>query len=109
MHNHYFKGRKKKGVMNSLETKYAERLSEMQLRGEILWWAYEPIKLQLAPRSSFTPDFVVQLANGEMEIHETKGFWLDNAKTKIKIAADKFPFRFLGVQHKHGLWQYQEF
>ena len=38
------------------------------------------------------------LASGVMEAHEVKGFWQDDARAKIKIAADMYPFRFIAVK-----------
>jgi hypothetical protein len=40
------------------------------------------------------------LANGELELHEVKGFWQDDARVKIKIAADLYPMRFIAVRAK---------
>jgi hypothetical protein len=39
-------------------------------------------------------------ASGLMEMHEVKGFWQDDARAKIKIAADIFPFRFIAIKGK---------
>ena len=36
-------------------------------------------------------------SEGLIECHEVKGFWHDDARAKIKIAADLYPFRFLAV------------
>jgi hypothetical protein len=33
-----------------------------------------------------------------MEMHEVKGFWRDDARAKIKIAADAYPFRFFAIR-----------
>lgn len=40
------------------------------------------------------------LANGALEAHEVKGFWTDDGKAKIKIAADLYPIRFITVRMK---------
>jgi hypothetical protein len=52
-------------------------------------------------------------ASGEMEMHEVKGFWQDDARAKIKIAADLYPFRFIAVKVKPkkngGGWETEEF
>lgn len=48
-----------------------------------------------------------------MELHEVKGFWQDDARAKIKIAAAMFPFRFFAVKVKTkregGGWDVEEF
>jgi hypothetical protein len=39
-------------------------------------------------------------ADGQIECHEVKGHWMDDARAKIKIAAEMYPFRFLAVRPK---------
>lgn len=84
--------------MNKLETAYAAYLDLRQHAGEITWWAYEAITFRLAERTFYTPDFAVRAADAVLEIHETKGFWEEDARAKIKFAASLFPFRFFGVK-----------
>jgi hypothetical protein len=66
----------------------------------VAWFKFEGIKLRLADNTFYTPDFAVMLANGELELHEVKGFWQDDARVKIKIAADLYPMRFIAVRAK---------
>ena len=53
------------------------------------------------------------LAHGQMECHEVKGHWLDDARCKIKVAAEMYPFRFLAVQvlpkKQGGGWKVEVF
>lgn len=105
----YFRGRARPGEMNRLESEYAAYLRGLQHAGEVLWWAFEPIKLKLARLTTYTPDFVVMTKDGTLECHETKGFWQDDAKVKIKVAAEKFPFRFVAITKKRGQWETEEF
>jgi hypothetical protein len=51
----------------------------------------------------------VILANGEVEMHEVKGFWRDDALVKIKVAAAMHPYRFIAVQWKSGTWDMRYF
>jgi hypothetical protein len=98
-------GRLKAGVRNQLEAAYERELEAQKQRGEILWYQFEGITFKLAKDTRYTPDFVVMLPNGEMECRETKGFWRDDAKIKLKIASAMFPFRFVAiyaVPKKHG-------
>ncbi len=90
--------RRKPGVMNKLEASYAQELERRKMEGEIEWWAYEAVTLKLADRCRYTPDFLVLLANGELECHETKGFMRDDARVKLKVAAEQFPIRFVLVR-----------
>lgn len=90
-----FRGRARpKTGMNKLEAKYAERLATLKIAGQVLWYGYEAIKLRLADKTFYTPDFAVMLADGSLEFHEAKGFWEDDARVKIKVAAETFPAVF---------------
>jgi hypothetical protein len=40
------------------------------------------------------------LADGSIELHEVKGFFEDDAKVKVKVAASMFPFVFRLVRAK---------
>lgn len=40
------------------------------------------------------------LATGELEMHEVKGFWEDDARVKIKVAASFYPFSFIAARPK---------
>lgn len=92
-------GRMAKGKMNKTEEAYNAHLELRRIAGEVLWYHFEPLKLHLAPNTSYTPDFLVQLASGHLEIHETKGFWTDDARVKIKVAASMFPvFKFVAIK-----------
>lgn len=52
-------------------------------------------------------------ADGVMEMHEVKGFWTDDARVKIKVAADQYPFRFIAfkavAKSRGGGWLREEF
>ena len=88
--------------MNRLEAAYGQQLELRKAAGDILWWEFEAIKLRLAPSTFYTPDFFLMLADGELQVHETKGHWEDDARVKIKMAAQLFPFRFFGVTRGKG-------
>lgn len=94
----YALGRLKLGTMNKTEALYDIRLDALKHHGEILWYKFEGVKLRLADSTFYTPDFAVMAADGVMEMHEVKGFWRDDAKAKIKIAADLYPFRFKALR-----------
>lgn len=99
------KGRLPAGAMNDGEKAYAAHLEARRVAGEVLWFKFEGVKLRLADSSFYTPDFAVMLADGAIECHEIKGLWEANARTKIKVAAETFPFRFVALQKrakKHG-------
>ena len=97
---HFALGRLKVGAMNKTELAYDAHLALLQHAGEVVWRKFEGLKFRLADNTFYTPDFAVMLANGQIELHEVKGFWMDDAKAKIKIAADMYPFRFIAVKVK---------
>lgn len=106
-------GRLKAGAKNKTEQAYDDHLRLRQLAGEVVWYRFEGIKLRLADGTFYSPDFAVMVASGQLEIHEVKGFWQDDARVKIKVAADLYPFRFIAVTAKAkrdgGGWQVEEF
>lgn len=106
-------GRLKVGVMNKTEAAYAATLDQRRNAGEVAWYKFEGLKFRLADNTFYTPDFAVMLADGALEAHEVKGRWQDDARAKIKIAADMYPMRFVAVRVKPkkdgGGWALEEF
>ena len=110
--NRHGRGTKRKllGEMNKVEAAYADHLESLLKAGEIAWYRFEAWTFKLAPDTRFTPDFIVMLADGMFEAHEVKGgkkkkvngvatgertFWIEeDAKLKIKVAAEMMPLRF---------------
>ena len=109
----YALGRLKVGAMNKTEAAYDQHLALLQHAGEIQWRKFEGLKLRLADNTFYTPDFAVMAADGVLEVHEVKGFWQDDARAKIKIAADMYPFRFLAIKARAkkdgGGWEMEAF
>jgi len=96
------------GQMNRTEHQYAQHLDIRKAAGEILEWHFEPLKLRLADRTYYSPDFMVILPEGWIELHEIKGFWEDDARVKIKVAAETFPyFRFISIKRVKEEWKYE--
>lgn len=106
-------GRMKSGQMNRTEAAYATTLEAARNAYEIAWYAFEGVTLKLADGCRYTPDFAVLRADGIMEMHEVKGYWTDDARVKVKVAAEKFPFVFKAVYKKAkkdgGGWRIEEF
>lgn len=94
----YALGRLKAGAMNKTEQAYAKHLQDLQHAGEILWHRFEGMKFRLADNTFYTPDFMVMLSTGALEAHEVKGHWQDDARAKIKVAAEMYPVRFIAVK-----------
>jgi hypothetical protein len=97
--------------MNKTEAEYAQLLEFRRLAGEIKGWGFERIKLRLADRTTYTPDFDVVGIGGEIEFHETKGFFREDARIKVKVCAELYPhFRFIVLtKAKGGGWAVEEF
>lgn len=102
-------GRLKTGAMNKTEIAYDAHLALRQHAGEIAWRRFEGIKLRLADNTFYTPDFAVMLTDGLLEVHECKGFWTDDARVKIKVAAEMYPFRFIAVKKTKTGWEREVF
>lgn len=106
-------GRLKSGQMNKTEAAYAQELEARKNAKELLWYVFEGVTLKLADGCRYTPDFAVLRADGVMEMHEVKGYWTDDARAKIKVAADKFPFKFIAVYKRPkkdgGGWKVEDF
>lgn len=90
-------GRLPVGMMNKTEARYAAYL-DAQMGVSVLWWRFEGIKLRLADSTFLTPDFAVMNADRVIELHEVKGFMLDDANVKLKVAASQYPFTFFVVR-----------
>lgn len=96
------------GTMNKLEQAYAQRLELLKRAGEIQEYHFECIKFKLAPNTFYTPDFMVVAKDGTLEFHETKGFFEDDARVKIKVFASLYPFRVIAVRKEKGEWTIEE-
>ena len=102
-------GRLPAGTMNKTEAAYDQHLEARQEAGEILWRKFEGVKLRLAKDCFYTCDFVVMTADRELEMHEVKGHWTDDARVKIKVAAALYPFKFVAVRKEKGGWALEKF
>jgi hypothetical protein len=96
----YALGRLKTGTQNKTEAAYQSHLESLKSLGVIVWYAFESYTFRLADNTRYTPDFAVMMADGVLEFHEVKGFWRDDARVKIKVAADRFPHRFIAVKSR---------
>lgn len=96
------------GSMNKLETNYMGVLEEMKLCKHIIDYRFEAIKLRLADRTTYTPDFMV-IKETHIELHEVKGHWEDDARVKWKVAAEAYPwFEFVAVtQPRKDAWSFE--
>ena len=81
------------------EEQYNSMLELKYRACEILAYEYESITFRLAPKTTYTPDFLVVLPDGKVQIHEVKGFAREDAIVKFKVAAQQNPwFEFIMVK-----------
>lgn len=102
------KHREKRRGMNRTEAEYAKRLEALKAAGQISWYGWEAVKLRLADRTWYTPDFMIMHYDGTLSFAEVKGFMRDDAAVKIKVAAELYPWRFVIVRKTKGGWEFQE-
>ena len=112
--NFYALGRLKTGQKNKTEQAYElEVLKPAMQDGSVSWYRFEGVKLRLADNTFYTLDYCVMRSDGTMEMHEVKGFWQDDARVKIKVAADMYPLKFIAVKRQAkkngGGWSIEEF
>ena len=111
--------RRQPGVMNKLEERFWGMAvdfasSAIPLPGTQiipLQMVFERHTLKLANGCRYTPDFKVIDREGHIWFIETKGFWQEDARVKIKVAAEQFwEYRFLAAQWKKSTgWTFEEF
>lgn len=92
--------RRQPGEMTKTESRYAEVLEAMRLKGEIDRWDFESVTLVLAKDLRYTPDFRVILVDGtEVFIEVKPSGWKhipnqDKSTAKLKMAAEVHPYVF---------------
>lgn len=95
------------GEQNKTEAAFAAALA---LMSNVLDYRFEAVTLKIAKDCRYTPDFMVLYNDGSIHFYEVKGFWRDDARVKIKVAARMFSeFNFTAVTRKGGEWQYEHF
>lgn len=74
------------------------------------WIGVQAVKLRLASnKCTYTPDFIT-VDDGVIVAWEVKGFWRDDARVKIKVAAKEYPFiRFVAVTKTKSGWKEEDF
>lgn len=107
-------GRLKSGQMNKTEARYAQTLEQLKRDGKIKQYWFEGITMKLADGLRYTPDFLVLTDKDELEAHEVKGaraIFRDDAKAKVKTAAEYFPFRMKVIYPiKGGIgWEVEDY
>lgn len=101
--------------MNKTERAYSDHLAARQAVGEVAWFKFEGVKLRLAELLFLTVDFAVMLADGSLQMHEVKGakvVFMEDARAKIRMAAEIYPFVFVvayPLNRKFEGWEFEWF
>jgi hypothetical protein len=91
--------------LNKTERAFFEYLSADK-QHDFVW--VQAFTLKLADDTRYTPDFVT-LTSGKLIAWEVKGFFRDDAKVKIKVAARMFSvFQFKLVRKGKGGWDFED-
>ena len=92
--------------MNKTEALYAAELDWLKREGTIREYWFERVKLKLARKTYYTPDFLVQFTGGRLLFVEVKGYLRDDAAVKFKTARELFPWAgFLMVRRTKGRFE----
>ena len=99
------KGRRHvRGRMNKTEAEYERLFLGGKAHG------YEEITLRLGDDCRLTIDFWMLADDDVLEFHEVKGFWRDDAKVKLRVAAERYPhFRFRAFRKDKTGWHVEHF
>lgn len=128
-HTRYAKGfhRGSKTGPNKTEAAYGAYLALRERAGEISGVQFESLTLKIGPDVRYTPDYICMSADGVIECHEVKAGRIvrgndkngnptakakalteDASRIKIRVAAEKFPFRFVVACLAGGRWHLEQ-
>lgn len=95
--------RQRRGSMNGAEAAFSLRLKADPL---VARFVFEGVSFRLANGARFTPDFIVFMVDGSIQIHEIKGSHSREAAiVRLKVAAGLFPeFQFFIQRLANGRW-----
>lgn len=101
------RARTKSGEMNKTERLYADHLDDYRLRGVIVAYWFQAVTLKLGFDTRYTPDFLIQMPDGSLELHDTKGWDTEPAAAvKERVSSSMFPlFVFKEVRQYGGDWK----
>lgn len=87
--------------LNKTERAFWEILKREREAAQHSWIGVHCMTLKLADDCRYTPDFW-SIRFGKLTAYEVKGFFRDDAKVKIKVAARMFPWiEFVLVRKNH--------
>ena len=104
---------------NKLQIGYAQHLEMRKRAGEIKSYKLNSHRFRVGVQDPqgelregtwFKPDFQVVMADGSIQIHETKGFFREAAKVRLKACAELYPeYKWIAVFQDGGGYRIEEF
>ena len=85
--------------MNRLEAAYADHLEQRRVAGDIIAWDFEPERLVLANRCTYTPDFRLLAPDGGVSFPRDQGLFARGFLAQVEIRRSVPPLSFLS---RHG-------
>lgn len=105
-------GRLKTGEKNKTEQRYEDQVLRVGvMTGAVLWYRFEGVKLRIADNTFLTVDYAVLPADGILTMIDVKGgpaVIQDDARVKMKVAAEAYPFRFQFAYPEGGGWTHED-
>lgn len=97
-------------LANRWERGYWEHLEARRAAGEIVDFRYECMTFKLGHDCRLTPDFMVLMPDGRIELHEIKGRREEDAMVKLRVFATVYPYWPLYIVTKdrpESGWQFE--
>lgn len=105
-------GRLKTGEKNKTEQRYEDEVLRVGIMtGGVLWYRFEGVKLRIADSTFLTVDYAVLPTDGILTMVDVKGGHAviqDDARVKMKVAAEAYPFRFQFAYPESGGWTHED-
>lgn len=95
--------RRPPGELNQSELRYLKHLGRMKACGEIAEYWPHALKFRLADKTWYVPDVLVMAPDGQLSLHELKGWMEDDAAVKLKVTSELywiFPVRLVREKPK---------
>jgi len=94
--------------MNKLERHYSWFLDGLVESGVVTRYRFGEVKVRLADKTWYSPDFQVWLHYGRVVMVETKGWCRDDAAVKFKVARERYSeYQWMMVGRSKGKWEWR--
>lgn len=98
--------RTRSGDMNKTERAYFQECEHRVWAKVYAAFWFQRLTFKLGFDCRWTPDFMVQLADGTIELHDTKGWDTEPAaRVKEHVCADAFPFIVKEIRQTKDGWE----